>query len=135
MALCNVTGTVYLPNGQLARSRTIVFKRTDRRVTAEYLGTVLPDDVLAQTSTTGQIAVSLLTGNYSVHTEGGYIGRVGVPDETAAYFADLIEIGEIPAVPPAWFDAMKPVITVFTDEAAFNAYTPGPLELAVLTDA
>src|SRR5690606_20643885 len=98
-------------------------------------GTVLPDDVLAQTSTSGQIDVSLLTGYYNVHSEGGYIGRVGVPDETAADFADLIEIGEIPAVPPAWFDAMKPVITVFTDESEFGDYVPGPLELAVLTDA
>ena len=26
-------------------------------------------------------------------------------------------------------------ITVFTDQAAFNAYTPAPLELAVLTIA
>lgn len=32
-------------------------------------------------------------------------------------------------------DGQSAVITVFTDEAAFNAYAPGPLELAVLTDA
>lgn len=68
MALCNVTGTVYLPNGQLARSRTIVFKRANQKVTAEYLGTVLPDDVIAQTSTSGKITVALLTGVYAVHT-------------------------------------------------------------------
>lgn len=32
-------------------------------------------------------------------------------------------------------DGQSATITVFADEAAFDAYTPGPLELAVLTNA
>lgn len=107
MALCNITGTVYLPNGQLARSRTIVFRRVNRNITAEYLGTVLPDDVVVQTSTTGQITVSLLTGYYIAHAEGCYVGRVAVPDAGSANFEDIIALGEIPMVPPAWFAAIK----------------------------
>lgn len=32
-------------------------------------------------------------------------------------------------------DGTNATITTYTDEAAFNAATPGPLEIAVLTDA
>lgn len=103
MALCNVTGTVYLPNGQLARSRTIVFRRVNQKVTAEYLGTVLPDDVIAKTSTSGQIAVALLTGYYSVHAEGGYIGRAVVPDSGSADMSDILDASVIPETPPVWY--------------------------------
>lgn len=107
MALCNVTGTVYLPNGQLARSRTIVFRRVNRNITAEYLGTVLPDDVVAQTSTSGQITVSLLTGYYVAHAEGQYAARIAVPDAPDADFSDIVTQGEVPAVPPAWLSDIQ----------------------------
>lgn len=107
MALCNVTGTVYLPNGQLARSRTIVFKRANQKVTAEYLGTVLPDDVIAQTSTAGMVSVALLTGYYVAHIEGGYFATVAVPDANSADFSDLITQAEIPQIPPAWYEDIK----------------------------
>lgn len=138
MALCNVTGTVYLPNGQLARSRTIVFRRANRNITAEYLGTVLPDDVVAQTSTTGQIAVALLTGNYVAHADGQYAARIAVPDELNADFADIVTQGEIPAVPPAWaqelMQAVIEVVEFATDAEAYAYSAANPTAIVISTE-
>lgn len=52
----------------------------------------------------------------------------GADEQTTVYQVPSITV-------PSGADGQSAVITVFTNEAAFNAYTPGPLELAVLTDA
>lgn len=102
MALCNITGLVYLPNGELARSRQFVFRRNNRSIVAEYLGTVLPTDVAAQTNSAGQISVSLLTGSYTVFS-GDFFARSTVPDELTAEFSDIIGASSIPDAPPVWY--------------------------------
>ena len=68
MALCRITGTVYLPNGQPAASQEIQFYKADTKIRADYLGAVLPDVVTVMTSPTGGIAVDLLTGYYKLRT-------------------------------------------------------------------
>lgn len=102
MALCNITGLVYLPNGELARSRQFVFRRNNRSIVAEYLGTVLPTDVTTQTNSAGQINVSLLTGSYTVFS-GDFFARATVPDELTADFSDIIGASSIPDAPPVWY--------------------------------
>lgn len=102
MALCNITGLVYLPSGELARSRAITFRRNDRRIGAEYLGVVLPDDVVTQTNSAGEIDVDLLTGAYTVFADQ-YNSRANVPDAATADFADIVEAGAVPPSPPVWY--------------------------------
>lgn len=106
MALCNVTGTVYLPNGQIAANRRIVFRREVRNITAEYLGAMFPDDVITTTSATGEIDVNLVTGRYIAFATGSNISFFGVavvPDAATANFADILNLDDIPDTPPVWY--------------------------------
>lgn len=106
MALCRVTGTVYLPNGSLAVNRQIVFRREKKDITAEYLGALFPDDVWQFTNAQGQIDVTLLTGRYVAFAQApqrAYFGIVTVPDAPTANFADIIGDFEIPEMPPVWY--------------------------------
>ena len=101
--LCNVTGTIYLPNGQLAKSRTLRFKRVDQKVKAEYLGAVVPDDVYTQSDNQGEVDFDILTGVYIMHVEGGYSVQAIVTDAPTASIADIIEAAAIPPEPPVWY--------------------------------
>lgn len=101
--LCNVTGTLYLPNGQLGKSRTLRFKRVDQKVKAEYLGAVVPDDVYTQSDKQGEVDFDILTGVYMMHVEGGYSVRAIVPDSATASISDIIEAAAIPPEPPVWY--------------------------------
>ena len=101
--LCNVTGTLYLPNGQLGKSRTLRFKRVDQKVKAEYLGAVVPDDVYTQSNNQGEVDFDILTGVYMMHVEGGYSVRAIVPDAATANISDIIEAAAIPPEPPVWY--------------------------------
>lgn len=101
MALCNITGTIYLPSGELARSARVIFSRADKSVRAEYLGAVIPDDTITQTNSAGEIDVSLLTGRYVLFT-GKYSGGAVVPDADTADISDILTI-VTPDIPvPAW---------------------------------
>lgn len=102
MALCTVSGTVYLPNGQPAKSRTVTFHRLDRNVTAAYLGVLVPDTVVEQTDSAGLITVQLVTGVYGI-AASGVTGRAIVPDAATADFADIVDAGSVPATPPVWY--------------------------------
>lgn len=101
--LCNVTGTLYLPNGQLGKSLTLRFRRADQRVTAEYLGAVVPHDVYTQSDKSGQVDFEILTGVYVMHVEGGYSVRAIVPDAATADIADCIDAAAVPDQPPVWY--------------------------------
>lgn len=103
MALCNVTGTLYLPNGQLGKSLTLRFRRSDQSVKAEYLGAVVPHDVYTQSDKSGQVDFEILTGVYVMHVEGGYSVRAIVPDDATADIADCIDAAAIPDQPPVWY--------------------------------
>lgn len=101
--LCNVTGTLYLPNGQLGKSLTLRFRRVDQRVTAEYLGAVVPHDVYTQSDKSGQVDFDILTGVYVMHVEGGYSVRAIVPNAATADIADCIDAAALPDQPPVWY--------------------------------
>lgn len=101
MALCTVTGAVYFPSGELARSVTIKFSRVDKSVNAEYLGAVVPDDVYTKTDRLGQVDFEILTGRY-IMAVGDYSGGAQVPDATTANISDILTI-ITPTIPvPAW---------------------------------
>lgn len=103
MALCTVTGAVYFPSGELARSVTIKFSRVDKSVNAEYLGAVVPADVYVKTDRLGQVDFEILTGRY-IMAVGDYSGGAQVPDALTANIADILTIvaPEIPV--PAWLE-------------------------------
>ncbi len=101
--LCNVTGTLYLPNGQLGKSLTLRFRRADQRVTAEYLGAVVPHDVYTQSDKSGQVDFDILTGVYVMHVEGGYSVRCIIPDAATADISDCIDAAAVPDQPPVWY--------------------------------
>lgn len=107
MALCNITGAVYLPSGQVAVSRQVVFRREDRNITADYLGTLFPDDVTVYTGADGHIDVRLITGRYVAFantTPRSYFGVVTVPNRAAADFSDIIGVQDLPDTAPVWYE-------------------------------
>lgn len=107
MALCNVTGLVYLMDGSLARSRVLVFQRDRATLAAEYLGTTVPQPVFAKTDPDGAIDVDLLSGVYEIKLIGpraGYLGRCVVPDAATARLEDIIDADALPDAPPVWLE-------------------------------
>lgn len=110
MALCRITGTVYMPNGEPAAVRWVTFvKDVGENVEAGYLGAISPDPIRTRTNTDGSIDVSLLTGYYYGHIESRgnsreYKFRVGVPDAAAAQFSDILDIVSGIVEVPAWLE-------------------------------
>ena len=120
--LCNVTGTLYLPNGQFGKSLTLRFKRVDQRVTAEYLGAVVPNDVYTQSDKSGAVDFDILTGVYVMHVEGGYSVRAVVPDAATADIADCIDAAAVPDQPPVWYQqALDALDAAKADQTALDA--------------
>lgn len=110
MALCRITGTVYLPNGQPAASQEIQFYKADTKIKADYLGAVLPDVVTVMTSPTGGIAVDLLTGYYKMYSKTDTItafGKVTVPDALTANISDILVTEVLPEPNPVWLDQVQ----------------------------
>lgn len=89
MALCTVTGTVYLPTGEVARSRVFVFSPASRAIYPDNFGGVLPDPVWVKTNRDGLLSVVLLTGAYTIQSDV-YSGSVVVPDEDSASFYSIL---------------------------------------------
>lgn len=107
MALCHVTGTVYLPDGSVAARRNVEFYKLPDTVTADYLGAVVPEVITVRTSADGDVDVNLITGNYY----GFVLSRNGkekhrftaiVPESAAADLADLIAAVDPVEPLPAW---------------------------------
>lgn len=83
MALCTITGFVYMPNGQPAADRLFKFKPSRKGIVAGYFGAVVPEVIEATTNELGFLTVELLTGNY-VAFSALYNGPVVVPDAEEA---------------------------------------------------
>lgn len=143
MALCTVTGTIYLPNGETAKSVTILFSRVDKSIAAEYLGAVIPENVMTATNRFGGVDVDLLTGNYIMHVDD-FVGGVTVPDALTANIADILFLTSGTGVEiPAWLEqalaardvAVEAAIEagIARDEAveAATPYDDGPLTARV----
>lgn len=108
MALCNITGTVYMPNGEPAAVRWVQFiLDVGERVEAAYLGAVAPDPIRVRTDNDGNIDVDIITGNYYgvMESRGNsreYGFKAVVPDTASAQFSDIIEAADPVEPLPAW---------------------------------
>ena len=83
MALCTITGFVYMPNGQPAAGRLFKFKPARKSIVADYFGAIVPEVIEATTDSLGFLTVQLLTGNY-VAFSALYNGHVTVPESDEA---------------------------------------------------
>lgn len=107
MALCRITGIVYLPSGEIAARREVTFVKEPDSVTADYLGAVLPEPIRTRTDNDGSIDLTLITGNYYgfILGRGGhnkYTFRAIVPESATADFADLIAAVDPVEPLPSW---------------------------------
>ena len=98
MALCNITGLVYLPSGEPARSRTFVFVPAQGNIFPDMFGAVIPSAVWAKTDRDGFLNVTLLDGRYSVGSDA-FNGAITVPDAESATFYEVLG-GVGPVDPP-----------------------------------
>ena len=128
MALCKVTGTLYLPTGARAGDYAIFLQRTDKRVAADYLGSVVPQMVRVLTSQTGTVNFDILTGTYRgvarpsnmAGTAVGYEFSFAVPDAATAQFKNCID-AIAPAQPtPPWLQRVEDAVAA-ADQAASAA--------------
>lgn len=126
MALCKVTGTLYLPDGSVAKDYAVFLQRTDKRVTADYLGAVVPQLVRVLTSATGTVDFDILTGTYrgvarpsnAIGTSVGYEFSFAVPDATTASFESCID-AIAPAQPtPPWLQRVEDAVADAEQAAA-----------------
>ena len=111
MALCNITGLVYLPSGEPARSRTFVFVPAQGNIFPDLFGAVIPSAVWAKTDRLGFLDVTLLSGRYSVGSDV-FSGSVVVPDLEAASFYQVLGGTQTPPPPPLLVG--DPIITPST---------------------
>lgn len=116
MALCNITGTVYLSNGDPAASRTVVFVNLDGRVAPGYGGAVVPESAYARTDRNGYIDTTLVDGNYKVSI-GDHEGSARVPDAPTASFSSILTVDPIPVEVPDWYLAFDARISDAQDDA------------------
>ena len=130
MALCKVTGTLYLPTGERAGDYAIFLQRTDKRVAADYLGSVVPQMVRVLTSQTGTVDFDIITGTYRgvarpsnmAGTAVGYEFSFAVPDAATAQFEDCID-AIAPAQPtPPWLQRVTDAVAA-AQQSALDADT------------
>lgn len=108
MALCHITGKLYIPDGSDAANRRVEFQKLASDVlTDDYAGAVVPEPIYTKTDATGEVDVHLITGYYigrALDRRGGkaYSFKATVPDQATANIADLINAAD-PILPmPSW---------------------------------
>lgn len=116
--LCNVTGFLRLPDGQLAENSSVWL--TPTRVKAVAGNVVLASGVFLEVGAAGAIDVNLYAGPYLVRVERQgqntvYEFRIGVPSLAAADWSSLL-------------DAQAPFLSnaIFVDDASEVPAAPQP---------
>lgn len=128
MALCHITGTVYLPDGTVAANRTVEFYKTAfNTVTADYLGAVVPEMIKTRLDKDGKIDQRLITGVYigrllDRNGQKLYEFKAVVPDAASARFEDIITAADPVEPSPAWlqqvFEARDEAFEAVADAGA-----------------
>lgn len=91
MALCNITGVVYLPNGALAKSREFVVRAVNAGVVVDGPQSVIMLQTYMATDGDGNADLSLYTGRYSlIQSDGLSIGVIAVPNAPTANMGDIL---------------------------------------------
>lgn len=109
MSLCNVTGTLYLPDGSKAYRYIIYLQSAEKGVVADYLGSVIPAQVQTFSTSDGSVDFSILSGVYRgvARSVNGVYGRdyqftFTVPDAPSAKFEDCIADATTSPQVPGW---------------------------------
>lgn len=109
MALCNVTGTLYLPDGSKAYGYIIYLQIAEKGVVADYLGSVIPAQVQTFSTSDGSVDFNILSGVYRgvARSEKGVYGRdyqftFTVPVAPSAKFDDCIADATPSPEIPGW---------------------------------
>lgn len=110
MALCTVTGIVYLPTGEPARSRVLVFSPAKKNIAQQDGLTIVPDDVWVKTDRFGNLSVTLLDGRY-VLASGLEASVVVVPDAPTATLSEIMGGSAVPVPDAAPVIIAAPVIS------------------------
>jgi hypothetical protein len=110
MALCTVTGIVYLPTGEPARSRVFVFSPAKKNIAQQDGLTIVPDDVWVKTDRFGELSVTLLDGRY-VLASGLEASVVVVPDAPTATLYEIMGGSAVPVPDAAPVIIAAPVIS------------------------
>ena len=102
MPVCNVSGTLILPNGEVAVNRCVNFTRREARAFVQDESVVLPEAFTAHSDSQGHIQFEALPGNYRAEVLVG-IGNVipfivSVPFAETADLADIVNVAEAPAL-------------------------------------
>lgn len=111
MALCRVTGTLYVPSGEPAASHVLYLTRLNKSVVADYNGSVVPEVVRVPVGRDGSVDFDILTGTYVGYARPnnltsaahGYEFSFTVQDSETARFEDCIGAASVPPAPPVWY--------------------------------
>lgn len=115
MALCRVTGTLYLPSGEPAAGYNVYLTSARKKVVPDYLGSVVPEVVRVQASWNGEVDFEILSGEYH-GVAGSSCGGKGfqfsflVPDADSVDFQDCLDAVIPDPPPPAWLERIEAAV-------------------------
>ena len=115
MALCRVTGTLYVPSGEPAASYVIYLTRINKSVVADYNGSVVPEVVRVPAGRDGSVDFEILTGSYygiarPCGSAEGFAFNFAVPDAATAAFESCIDAIAPPSPPPEWLQRVEDAV-------------------------
>lgn len=93
MSLCNVTGIIHAPDGELVPNAQVLFRRRDAVLGLSGV-TIVPKEVIEMTDELSAIDVDLYPGAYRVQVEEAGVGAWGynvtVPPAAEADMSSII---------------------------------------------
>lgn len=136
MALCRVTGTLYVPSGEPAASYVLYLARLNKSVIADYNGSVVPDVVRVPVGRDGSVDFDILTGTYygiarPCGSSDGFSFNFAVPNAPSVSFSMCIDA--LPPDPPlpAWLQLVEQAVAA--SEAALDDIASAQLRKNNLT--
>ena len=123
MALCRVTGTLYVPSGEPAASYVLYLTRLNKSVVADYNGSVVPEVVRVPVGRDGAVDFEILTGSYygiarPCGSSDGFAFNFAVPDAATAAFEACIDAIAPPNPPPEWLQRVEDAVSAAEAAAA-----------------
>ena len=123
MALCRVTGTLYVPSGEPAASYVIYLTRINKSVVADYNGSVVPEVVRVPVGRDGAVDFEILSGSYygiarPCGSADGFAFNFAVPDAATAAFETCIDAIAPPSPPPEWLQRVDDAVSAAEQAAA-----------------
>lgn len=126
MALCTITGLVFLPSGEPASDRVMIVSPRNMRLTPVPEGVIWPTAIEVQTGPEGSVNFVLETGVYDCRVQSGLgwvHSSIEVPEAATAIFADILD----PVIPPPYNSPLRLPIGL---EGQIVRYGPGGIPFA-----